>query len=52
MTPRILEHHCHEASKILSETLILLQTNKPPAIVIVKKKKFEIIFNNILSLNF
>jgi len=35
MKPRILEHHCHEASKILSETLILLQTNKPPAIVIV-----------------
>jgi len=35
MKPRILEHHCHEASKILSETLILLQTNKPQPIVIV-----------------
>jgi len=35
MKPRILEYHCHEASKILSETLILLQTNKPQPIVIV-----------------
>lgn len=35
LNPRILEHQCHEASRILSETLILLQTNKPPAIVIV-----------------
>ncbi|XP_022182319.1 sterol regulatory element-binding protein 2-like isoform X1 [Myzus persicae] len=35
MKPRILEHHCHEASKILSETLILLQTNKPQPIVIM-----------------
>uniref|UniRef100_A0A2S2QJM6 Sterol regulatory element-binding protein 2 n=1 Tax=Sipha flava TaxID=143950 RepID=A0A2S2QJM6_9HEMI len=35
MKPRILEHHCHEASKILSETLILLQTNKPSAVVIM-----------------
>ncbi|XP_050443452.1 sterol regulatory element-binding protein 2-like [Adelges cooleyi] len=33
--PRILEHHCQEASKMLSETLILLQTNKPPASVIM-----------------
>ncbi|XP_060866530.1 sterol regulatory element-binding protein 2-like isoform X2 [Metopolophium dirhodum] len=35
MKPRILEYHCHEASKILSETLILLQTNKPQPIVIM-----------------
>lgn len=40
MKPRILEHHCHEASEILSETLILLQTNKPPAIVIVSTLTF------------
>lgn len=38
MKPRILEYQCHEASKILSETLILLQTNKPPPIVIVSVK--------------
>lgn len=44
MKPRILEHHCHEASKILSETLILLQTNKPQPIVIVSLVKlFKII---------
>lgn len=47
MKPRILEHHCHEASKILSETLILLQTNKPPAIVIVNLV-FSILRFNIL----
>lgn len=35
MKPRILEYHCHEANKILSETLILLQANKPQPIVIV-----------------
>jgi len=45
MKPRILEFHCHEASKILSETLILLQTNKPQPIVIVSQV-FKVVEND------